>query len=293
MRILFIHGRAQGGKDSDELKRIWLQTLEAGLSAAGESLPPGVEFDFPYYGDKLDAFAAAADLPTPDDVIAKGTGKDPAFEAFMQSALTEIYEGADLPESEVEAEMGDDADVREKGPQNWRWVRAIARTVDRRFARGSSWTIERFLRDVYLYVNSPGVTRGINAVVEEKLTDEPTVVVGHSLGSVVGYWVIQNNLPALHLCRYVTIGSPLGMRAIASRMGVPDNPAEHGWFNGYDPADIVALNPLDQRHFPTDPAIDNHGGVVNGTDNRHGIVGYLNDAKVAAAIVEGLRRCRP
>lgn len=35
MRILMIHGRAQGGKNSDELKAIWVETLKNGFTAAG------------------------------------------------------------------------------------------------------------------------------------------------------------------------------------------------------------------------------------------------------------------
>lgn len=290
MRILLIHGRSQGGKDKDLLKRTWVETLDAGLQAAGAALPQDVAFDFPYYGDKLDELTAAADLPTPDEVVAKGPGQNRKFELFMQQALDEIYTDSDLTEAEVEAQMDPDG-PREKGPQNWRWVQAIARAIDKRFTGQASWTIEKFLRDVYLYVNIPRVTKEVNAIVEELLTDEPTVVVGHSLGTVVGYKVIADNLPRLHLCKYVTVGSPLGMRAISAKLGVPKNLAAQGWYNAYDRRDIVALNPLDGTHFPADPAIVNNDSVRNQTDNRHGIIGYLNDANVARIIAEAAKQC--
>ena len=51
-----------------------------------------------------------------------------------------------------------------------------------------------------------------------------------------------------------------------------------------DDRDIVALNPLDAEYFPADPSIVNNDRVRNKTDNRHGIVGYLNDREVAAQI---------
>src|SRR5690554_3285713 len=211
MRILFIHGRAQGGKDAEELKQTWIATLQEGLAAAGESLPDDVAFDFPYYGDALDKFTAQADLPTPDDVVAKGPGQNREFESFMQSALDEIYQGSDLTESQINAEMT--TELREKGPQNWGWVQAIARALDKHCTGASDWTIERFLKDVFLYVNRPAVTRGINEIVEAMIVDgEPTVVVAHSLGTVVGYQVILNNRPRLNVVRYITVGSPLGLR---------------------------------------------------------------------------------
>ena len=50
----------------------------------------------------------------------------------------------------------------------------------------------------------------------------------------------------------------------------------------------MALNPLDSDYFPADPEIINYDGVDNQTENRHGIIGYLNDANVARHIAEVL-----
>lgn len=52
---------------------------------------------------------------------------------------------------------------------------------------------------------------------------------------------------------------------------------------------MVALNPLDDTFFYTDPPIINNNQVRNQTDNRHGIIGYLNDARVADIIAESAR----
>lgn len=287
MRILFIHGRAQGGKSSSELRDEWLAALDKGLTAAGKSIPGNVEFDFPFYGDKLDEFTAMADLPTPDDVVAKGPGDNQDFERFLQSALDDIYQGSSLTEAQVEAEMEPDA-AREKGPQNWGWVQAIARAIDKNFTGVTDWTIDKFLKDVFLYVNTPVVTRAINAIVEEKIVDnEPTLVVGHSLGTVVGYKVLQAH-STLNAVKYVTLGSPLGIRTISTRLGIPENSATDGWYNAYDERDVVALYRLADPHFPTDPVIVNNNMVNNHTDNRHGIAGYLDDARTAGIIADAV-----
>ena len=50
----------------------------------------------------------------------------------------------------------------------------------------------------------------------------------------------------------------------------------------------MALNPLDGKWFPVRPKIVNNSGVDNNTDNRHGIVGYLNDRNVAAQVATAL-----
>ncbi len=288
MRILMIHGRAQGGKDPDELKATWIDTLKQGFQAAGIPLPDNIEFDFPFYADKLDQYTEQASLPTPDEVVTKGPGQDREFEQFMQSVLDEMKNRAAISDDDVAAEM-DDGDVQEKGIQNWGWVQAIARVIDKHLIGASDFTIETFLKDVFLYVNKPAVSRGINKIVEEKLTDEPTIVIGHSLGSVVGYKCIMDNLDKLKLVKYITIGCPLGIKAISSKLGLLQNPGgANGWYNAYDERDVVALNPLNNTYFPTDPAIVNNNGVDNQTDNRHGIIGYLNDAEVAKQIAAAL-----
>jgi len=87
---------------------------------------------------------------------------------------------------------------------------------------------------------------------------------------------------------YITVGSPLAVGAIRRRLRVkPSRPScAANWFNAFDVQDIVALNPLDEQHFPTDDEITNDGRVSNWTENHHGILGYLDDATVAKKIFE-------
>jgi hypothetical protein len=279
-----VHGRAQGGKNPAELEATWLKTLQEGFHKAGKHWPDSVQCDFPYYADALDRFAAAANLPTPHEILAKGTGQNPQFESFMQSALGEIRGNAALSDAQIEAELPAGA-PNEKGVQNWGWVQAIARSIDNHCSWGTDLTIERFLRDVYLYVTNREVARAINAIVEEKLTDEPTLVIAHSLGTVVAYNVIVKNRQKIRPNKFITVGSPLGLRAISSKLGGLCNPAGmNAWYNAYDHRDIVALNPLDETYFPAAPSILNNDTVQNQTDNRHGIVGYLNDRAVAEQV---------
>jgi hypothetical protein len=39
---------------------------------------------------------------------------------------------------------------------------------------------------------------------------------------------------------------------------------------------------------PVNSAIENYGSVRNATDNRHGILGYLDDANVAKHVLDSL-----
>jgi hypothetical protein len=288
MRILMIHGRSQGGQDEAKLKKTWIETLEKGFGSHGKSLPSSVKFDFPFYGDMLDEFTAKANLPTPADVVQKGPGGNPDFESFERSVLLEMKKEMRIGDDEVEAFM-EPTGSQEKGPQNWGWVQAIVRVLDTHVTPVSGFTIETFMKDVFLYLTRPAVAKAINKTVENMLKDEPTIVIGHSLGSVVAYNVLRKNKSRLKLRKFITVGSPLGITAISSKLGVLENPATSvGWYNAYDERDIVALNPLDSSYFPTDPSVMNNNGVKNHTSNRHGIVGYLNDAGVAGVVISGM-----
>lgn len=288
MRILFVHGIAQGGKDRAQLEKVWVETLQEGFDQAGKPWPKDLAVDFPFYGDVLDAFVREEDLPRPDDVLAKGAGGNDEFEVFTQAALDEMQQDGPVTEAEVQAQM-DPATSQEKGIQNWGWVRAIARAIDRRLTPVSEFTIEHFLREVFVYTARKHVTKEINDIVVEKLTGEPTVVVGHSLGTVVAYNVLRQGLAGRDIRGFVTVGSPLGLKTLAPTLGVLGHPVpQAGWFNAYDHRDIVALHPLESPYFKVKPLIANHGKVNNSTDNRHGIIGYLNDRQVAERIAQAM-----
>lgn len=282
MRVLFVHGRAQGGKSETTLLSEWRKALDAGLASAGVALDADLDFDMPFYGDLLDDFVKRADLPSPTDIVQMGGGADPGFEQFVQSALLEMSVAGGVADAEIQREMPDGP--QEMGPQNWEWVQAIVKVIDQKWPSFSGGTIERFLKDVYLYLDKPIVRKAVDAVVEEKLTSSRTLVVGHSLGSVVAYNVLRRS--QIDIAGFVTIGSPLGIKAVSGQLGLPANPAGSRWFNAYDERDIVALNPLDEAHFPVAPKIKNFAGVRNDTANRHGISGYLGDRTIARCVAD-------
>lgn len=288
MRLLLVHGIGQGGKKPADLEKAWIDTLRDGYKNANLPFPDPLKVDFPFYGDALDARVAKSKLPLPQQITPKGGEAPSPYEEFLRSSLEEMKESANISDAEVTEEAGP-VPAAEKGIQNWRLTQALARVIDKRLPNFTTGTIERYLRDVYLYVSNRNVAREINAIIESKLTDEPTVVIGHSLGSVVAYRVLLEQGAKVKLRRYISVGSPLGIRAISSKLGVLKYPlADLSWYNAYDDGDIVALNPLKDPWFKTDPAIENYSRVSNTTDNQHGIVGYLNDASVARCVAEAL-----
>jgi len=286
-RILLVHGRAQEGRDPAVLKSEWIAALSRGAGARGKLLD-AIDVAFPFYGDTLDKFASQYDIPLTADIQTRGGAVDEEFLAFQAEVAEAVRQRAGITDAQVDAEYGPNPKAR--GPQNWEWVQAILSAIDKHGGGMSRTTLEVFMRDVYLYTSRAGVRDEIDRIVAGHLTEAPTIVIGHSLGSVVTYSVLRSDRRRLQIPLYVTLGSPLGIRSIRDQyrpLRFPA-PAVEAWYNAFDSRDVVALYPLDSSNFPVVPAIENNGTVKNHTDNRHGIAGYLDDANVARRILDVL-----
>lgn len=287
-RLVFIHGRSQQGRNADEIKSEWMGALAEGAEKAGLRVPAGVDVQLPFYGDKLDGFARAWDVPLAQDIGSRGNPEDREFLEFQADIAEQLRQGAGIGDEQVEQELG--PGPRERGPLNWNWVQAILRALDRYAPGTSSSTIETFTRDVFLYTRRAGVRDEIDRIVAASITEEPTVIVGHSLGSVVAYNILRTDRRRLQVPMFATVGSPLGIRTIRDQFApvrYPQPPVQ-SWYNAFDRRDTVALFPLDGTNFPVRPAVVNNGDIRNQTENRHGIVGYLNDADVARHVLASL-----
>ena len=287
MKLILVHGRAQQDKDPSVLQAQWEQALRKGLDAASLERPARMQIAFPYYGDELDELVQQLESPSLAEVNARGTEPETADAAFRREFLEELAKGANLTDAEIELQYPGTGEIRERGVMNWEWVQAIARALDHSRRLGN-FTLDLFTRDVSVYLTVPAVRRRIDDIVAATIGGEPCVVVGHSLGSVVAYNVLRSTNHKVR--RYVTVGSPLGVKAIQRRLDLPlcMPSTTCDWFNAMDEADVVSLRPLDAESFPIRPEVTNRTSVQNDTDNRHGIAGYLSDAKVARWIVEAL-----
>jgi hypothetical protein len=288
VRLVLVHGRSQQGLNPVQLQSIWMDTLRRGAAKINRTLPERLEVAFPYYGDKLDELARQLDIPLTNDIQAKGSPVNDDFLKFQAAVAEAMRSGAGVTDAQVQQEFGTN-NTTEQGPQNWAWVQAVIRAIDRNAGGVSQSAIESFMRDVYLYTTRAGVRDEIDRIVGPALNETPCVVIGHSLGSVVAYNVLRTDRRALKVQAYITVGSPLAIRAIRDQLRPIGFPAPvKTWYNAFDPKDVVALYPLDATTFPVNPAVENYGSVLNATDNRHGIIGYLDDADVAKHVLDAL-----
>jgi hypothetical protein len=286
-RLLLVHGRGQEGQDPALLKSEWIDALNRGAGKLDLALPAGIDVAFPYYGDTLDNFARQLDIPLTSDIQARGGLGDDEFLAFQANFADAVRQSAGITDAQVDAEYG--PNPKPKGPLNWEWVQAILSAIDRYGGGMGQKTLEIFTRDVFLYTTRAGVRDEIDRIVASQMTEEPTVVVGHSLGTVVSYSILRSDRRRLRVPLYVTVGSPLGVRSVRDQFRPLRFPTPvDAWYNAFDDRDVVALYPLDAANFPVQPNIENHSAVKNHTSNRHGIVGYLDDPAVAKRILDAL-----
>jgi hypothetical protein len=292
--LIFIHGRAQQHKDSIALKREWIAAFRKGLAKSGLDLPiPESSIRFPYYGDTLFDLSSKKPPEQAAEIVVRGAAKaDEQERRFVLSVLNEIFAKEGITDEQITAALGPDADVLERGILNWSWVQAALQVIDRHVPFGSGNSIALFTNDVYQYINNPVIHERINKGVRQAFApNQSSVVVSHSLGTVVAYSMLREEAHSKNwkVPLFVTLGSPLAVTAIRAKLAPIKHPVcAEKWYNAMDERDVVALYPLSKKHFNIEPEIENKTNVDNHTDNRHGIAGYLDDKDVAKRIHDAL-----
>jgi hypothetical protein len=285
MKIVLIHGRAQGGRSSQQIFDQWVPGLKAGMAAAGLTLDPRIAIVAPFYGDVLDSLSGQA-LRFRPEVVTRGTPPTGEVDEVTASMIKQMAVRAGLDIKEVLDE--ENVSVVERGPERWGWVQALARRLESRYPWLARTVIGKVTSDVKSYIDFPHIQDAVHDIVAPAIGDGPTVVVSHSLGTVVAYWSLIERLPNADIPLLLTAGSPLGLNTIKKRLpqplGIPSGVQR--WLNVTDDEDIVALHArLDQSTFL--PGIENIDNIENG-DDPHAIERYLSDPRVARAIHDAI-----
>lgn len=272
--ILLIHGRSQEGKEPGELKNAWLKALEEGLSLNGLKLTGDVQFRFPYYGDALKSF----------------TEEKSMYPERERSCEAEIL-------LEIAKELLDE--------KTWIELSSACKSLDlfsdenfqkllkllERNSEVSAAFLRLFAKDVAIYLSRESAREKVEGIVVEELNADTKIVIGHSLGSVIGYEALTKaDCGSNNISLFVTLGSPLGLSSVNMYLSKPLRIPKtvEKWFNAFDERDFIALNKLDKSHFPPEEGIINYEGVRNGEPNHHGVKGYLKDPVVASGIFKAI-----
>lgn len=179
-----------------------------------------------------------------------------------------------------------------QNPLLWPLRQALGVLANRR--GGSAQRLGRvmaaLLRELSAYLGQQHRRLAVQVRVAEAIrAAAPSVVVAHSLGSVVAYETLHAN-PDLKVAQFVTLGSPLAAPGAVFESLEPPPIAGQGtkpagvtrWENYADLGDLVALPPRLGNRFPIDKQLDINIGLVD----FHSLGSYLSHRKVAMAIGE-------
>ncbi|GAA1978829.1 hypothetical protein GCM10009718_14410 [Isoptericola halotolerans] len=308
-RLVLLHGRDTAGQDAASLKSAWLAALDQGFRAAGSPVRvTGDDATLVFYADTLGALVGGVDGvvdepgPPPVERYRLTDVPDGALGLALRLAR-EVLAGAGVPPDATAATAPSTEERTDVVPSDLTdaLVRALAAAlaaVDR-FVPGLSGAVVLLLaRDVHAYLHVPAVRAAIDEGVAAALpTDEPAVVVAHSLGAVVAYEVLRSADERWQVPLLCTVGSPLALRAVREMLAVPLTwPAAAGWVDVRDPRDLLALHDLTPTTFPLpgerqvravhveNPAPWRHAAAVQGVDGTW--TGYLATPGLGAVVAD-------
>jgi hypothetical protein len=282
-KIVAVHGIGQQFKGDAIIHREWWPAFVSGLHLAGRDLADEREFVCPFYGH---CFRRAGTLSAADHFQLEDVHEEEA------AWLDHLWDAA------VEAES--DA-VPSKA--EYEGARTLARTpqlVERALnalSRSKFWVnvsqgmLIGDLKQVVSYLNDPDVHEKVLKIVADRITSDTTLVIGHSLGSVVAYEALCRKPESV--VSFISLGSPLGIRNLifdklsprpgANGTGAWPGRVEH-WTNIADKGDVVALR---KSLAPFFGSRVKDTLIYNGSDAHHG-ERYLTASETGEAASQGL-----
>ena len=282
-RVVLVHGIGQQFSGEESVLADWLPGLLDGLKRAGAPWRPGRDdVAAGFYGDLFRPpgrpLGAGDPLYTAADVA-------PGLE---EDLLRAWWAGAAATDPGV---VGPDARTLARAPGS---VQAGLRALSgSRFFGGLAVRLMvADLKQVARYFSDPELHARALSRVSALIGPETAIVVGHSLGSVVAYEALCS-LPGHRVRALVTLGSPLGIRALITErlepppeggIGVWPGGPDLAWTNVADAGDVVAL--VKDLRAAFGPRIA--GYLVHNGSHAHAVAGYLAARETGEAIAAGL-----
>lgn len=300
-RIVMVHGIDNQNEGEDLIRSSWIDALAGGLRLIDRddladrlklpsTDPARIDVRVAYYGHLFRAPDIQGDPADLDDLT---PAQAATAEALAAEWLGRVAERA--PAESPSAVQAERALAMTRDPQLVQGagnvLRMTIKTLARLpfIARPGMFLVERTLittlRQVTRYLTEPPLREQIRGIVLNRV-DDTTILIGHSLGSVVAY-ECAHRLPA-PLPLMATIGSPLGLRTIVTDRLDPTPshpPLVDRWLNVANLEDVVAAEPDLRPLFGGRVAcarFQEPGG------NPHDARMYLGREPIARAVAEAL-----
>jgi hypothetical protein len=266
-----VHGIGKEYLGRNQILDRWTPALADGIEHAVGRRPHRPDLDLAFYGD---LFRKA---PRPG----KGTGTTDNDAAEL--AALDDEELAELTETVEEIVRPADLAAAAAGVNKSLWlpvpVQVLVGAIERRFPPTSGVLFLGDLRQVRKYLRDERLKARVQQIMAGAATGT-TVLIAHSLGSVVAYEFLQQSGQSVPLL--LTIGSPLGLRMVRSRLSA-GGPLAARWVNVRDPNDpVTAAGSLRQWYHTVEER-----RAENGAD-AHCAEHYLSSEAVGQVVTETL-----
>jgi hypothetical protein len=277
--IVGVHGIAQQQLGAKQLLRDWAPALTDGVAAAHGSPVPDVPLNLAFYGN---LFLTAG---TPGS---KGPRAGDNLDDLEEEEIADVVEAAREVLTEEDLVAASQLPPTKAYTRTPVLLQGVLRALDARFGGTAGVLYVGALRQVRRYLLDPDLKGHVDAIVADTVTSGTRILIGHSLGSVLALEYVRQH-PEHDLDLLVTLGSPLGLRMVQSRLPVPffgagsdaGRPASvAAWVNVRDVRDPVACagdlkvwwSGVDDR------CVDNEGDA-------HNVARYLGKQQTGAAIL--------
>jgi hypothetical protein len=274
-----VHGVGHQFGGENTLCTEWLPALKDGLARVSRRLASDDDFACAFYGNLFRPAGKAAVDPPLDASDVDEDWERELLELWWREA-TRIDP----------AVRGPGARTKLSTPNMVQ--RALDPLTQSRFFAGiAERVLISDLRQVRRYLNEPKVRRAARASIERAIGSDTTVIIAHSLGSVVAYEALCTH-PAWPVHTFVTIGSPLGISNLIFEKLQPSPKRGVGawpqgiarWFNIADKGDVVAL--VKQLGSRFGPRIADH--LIDNGAKAHDAARYLTSEELGYAVSTGL-----
>lgn len=298
-RLIFIHGINNQNNSVEKILEEWQAALK--LGAPGLDLTADITVSAAFYGKML--ADETDDWDPTDRETLQPMGADAPDSDYAPDEIAALYKefqrAYDIPDSTVVEYLDEEDEITSlqrmgKGIHK-KWLKAIARALEKVVPGLADDLADRFLKQASAYLFKPGLkdkieTEVFNDVFQQVSDDDELIIVSHSLGTIVSYELLRRKLQSKTVPLFLTAGSPLAIKLVKERIGGPylKPVGVTDWMNVSDKEDFVALHPkLDAETFG--PAqIDNLATVDNGNEDPHDIRKYLAHTAVAERIAAAL-----
>lgn len=297
MKIAAIHGIGNRFEGLDTLAAAWLPAMNSGLREAGFPVLEQADFSLIFFGSifrpserrGIDTALAAPDEDWARQLLLEFNQE--AARLADQNRTDSDPRGEDPRIQRPEDLTRSEELSRGRAPQS---LQAVLKQLSKsRFfkALGPERLLLADLREVRRFLHDPEIKTEVLARFEQYIQPDTSVVVGHSLGSVVAYEALCKH-PEWGIHTFVTLGSPLGIRNLVFDALTPRPTNGRGvwpnvkhWVNIADRGDIVAL----EKELSTFWRPIEDVPIYNGWA-AHDVRRYLTAKETGKAIGEGLKK---